>query len=115
MQQTKRSSGNMISDRERNDHTIVMVHLQLRGFFIYAAKNYLHLLNAMCMFRNIKTSLLISYLFTFGASFGQNNLLLQTSEVHNLMIQYDADKGSLTRFYFIQNSPERRERLQAFN
>ncbi len=36
----------------------------------------------------------------------------QTSEVNNLMLQYDADRGSLRRFYYIQNSPERRKRLK---
>lgn len=36
----------------------------------------------------------------------------QTSEVHPVMVQYDADKGSLTRFYTIVNSPERRERFK---
>ncbi len=43
-----------------------------------------------------------------------NPLLLQTSEVHNLMVNYDSDRGSLNRFYAIPNSPERRERFRAF-
>lgn len=48
-------------------------------------------------------------------SFAQNNdLLLQTSEVNNLLVNYEADLGSLERFYFVPNSPERRERLKAF-
>ncbi|MBS1627312.1 MAG: DUF885 family protein [Bacteroidetes bacterium] len=34
-----------------------------------------------------------------------------TSEVQPLMATYSADKGNLTRFYTITNSPERRERL----
>jgi uncharacterized protein (DUF885 family) len=38
-------------------------------------------------------------------------LYQQTSEINNLMVQYNADQGSLTRFYTIDNSPERRERL----
>jgi uncharacterized protein (DUF885 family) len=41
-------------------------------------------------------------------------LYLQTSEVHNLMVHFEADRGSLMRFYSIQNSPERRERLKQF-
>ena len=41
-----------------------------------------------------------------------NNLYRQTSEVHHLMTQYAADRGSLNRFYVVANSPERRERLQ---
>ena len=39
----------------------------------------------------------------------------QTSDVLPLIIQYDADNGSLTRFYTIEHSPERRKRLQKFN
>jgi uncharacterized protein (DUF885 family) len=39
----------------------------------------------------------------------------QTSDVEPLMAQYDADRGSLTRFYTIINSPERRERFKKFN
>ncbi len=41
-------------------------------------------------------------------------LMTQTSEVHHLMVQYEADRGSLYRFYTIANSPERRERFQKF-
>jgi uncharacterized protein (DUF885 family) len=39
----------------------------------------------------------------------------QTSEVNNLMVPYDADISGLNRFYTIQNSPERRERLRKCN
>ncbi len=35
----------------------------------------------------------------------------QTSEVNNIMVKYKADYGNLSRFYVIQNSPERRQRL----
>lgn len=35
----------------------------------------------------------------------------QTSEVNNIMAQYRADFGNLSRFYVIENSPERRQRL----
>jgi len=38
----------------------------------------------------------------------------QVTEVAPLMIQFRADEGSLKRFYTIQNSPERRQRLTAF-
>lgn len=41
----------------------------------------------------------------------ETSLYLQTSEVNNLMIHYDADYGSLNRFYTIKSSPERIERL----
>jgi hypothetical protein len=47
---------------------------------------------------------------------GQDNqLLLQTSEVHPLLVQYRADYGSLDRFYFVANSKERRDRFRTFN
>ena len=36
----------------------------------------------------------------------------QTSDVHHLMTQYEADYGSLYRFYIVNDSPERRERFQ---
>lgn len=36
------------------------------------------------------------------------------SEVYPLITQYEADRGSLQRFYFIQGSPERRERFTSF-
>lgn len=42
-------------------------------------------------------------------------LYRQTSDVHYLLTQYDADWGSLSRFYTIQNSPERRERFKTFH
>lgn len=37
----------------------------------------------------------------------------QPSEVYNLIVNYDADFGSLSRFYFYE-SPERRERFKKF-
>lgn len=39
---------------------------------------------------------------------------LQTSEVHDLMVNYKADEGSLERFYFVPNTAERRTRMRAF-
>lgn len=36
------------------------------------------------------------------------------TEVYPLMVQLRADRGSLERFYFIGNSPERRERFKVF-
>lgn len=55
-------------------------------------------------------------LFTFSKqAFSQStDLFLQTSEINHLLANYEADKGSLTRFYTISNSPERRERLKQF-
>ncbi len=54
-------------------------------------------------------------LFISVAANAQSGLLVQTSEMHDLLVKYEADKGSLTRFYTIPNSPERRERLLQFN
>lgn len=56
--------------------------------------------------------LLIS--LSFSGFTQPSSLYLQTSEVHNLMVNFEADRGSLMRFYTIQNSPERRERLKQF-
>ncbi len=42
------------------------------------------------------------------------DLYLQSSEVANVLVQYEADKGSLLRFYFIDSSPERRIRFKQF-
>lgn len=43
------------------------------------------------------------------------DLYLQSSEVHNLMVHYRADYGSLDRFYYMQSSPERIKRLKELN
>jgi uncharacterized protein (DUF885 family) len=42
----------------------------------------------------------------------QSDLLLQTSEVNDLILNYEADHRTLRRFYFVTGSPERRERLR---
>jgi uncharacterized protein (DUF885 family) len=47
-----------------------------------------------------------------GASTNPGSSFTQTSEMHHLLVQYEADKGSLSRFYFVKNSPERRERFK---
>lgn len=59
----------------------------------------------------IKHSLIPGILLTTVSSVAQSVLYQQTSEVNNLMVQYEADRGSLNRFYFIENSPERRDRF----
>lgn len=55
-------------------------------------------------------------LVAFRVAWAQPNPLKgippQTSDVHHLLIQYEADYGSLNRFYTITGSPERRERFQ---
>lgn len=40
------------------------------------------------------------------------SLYLQTSDVHHIMQQLKADEGSLDRFYFMKNAPERTARFQ---
>jgi hypothetical protein len=58
---------------------------------------------------------LTAFVLTSHRSFSQgNDLLLQSSEVHSLLVNFDADLGSLERFYFVNNSPERRERMRTF-
>ncbi|BAV10275.1 X-Pro dipeptidyl-peptidase [Filimonas lacunae] len=47
-----------------------------------------------------------------SAQVADMNVYEQTSEVNNLMVQYQADRGSLERFYHIEFLPERRQRLQ---
>ena len=49
------------------------------------------------------------------AQTGPSSLYQQNSEVNNIMVQYNADRGNLNRFYFIESSPERRERFKKFN
>lgn len=39
----------------------------------------------------------------------------QSSDVHHLLTQYYADRGSLSRFYIVTGSPERRERFRIFH
>src|ERR1700754_295284 len=59
---------------------------------------------------------------SYSQSYNTTDLYLQTSEMNNIMVNYDADHGNIIRFYsttqgqggFQQssyNSPERRQRL----
>ena len=43
-----------------------------------------------------------------SAQTSKNSLYKQTSEMADMMIQYDADKGSVTRFYASSSSQENR-------
>lgn len=69
-------------------------------------------------FRKIQASvtlLILSSMFHLaGAQAIPESLASQVTEVAPLIIQFHADEGSLRRFYVIQNSPERRERLKQF-
>ncbi|GAB3931240.1 DUF885 family protein [Larkinella terrae] len=62
------------------------------------------------------TPLLFLLLIITGSVLAQpvNGLYRQTSDVHHLLTNYEADWGSLSRFYTIENSPERRERFRTF-
>ena len=55
--------------------------------------------------------LILGMILATVSSMAQSVLYQQNSEVNNLMVQYEADRGSLNRFYFVENSPERRDRL----
>ncbi|MBA4056124.1 MAG: DUF885 domain-containing protein, partial [Marivirga sp.] len=57
---------------------------------------------------------LSSGIFQVNAQGIPESLAKQVTEVAPLIIQFHADEGSLQRFYFIQNSPERRERFKSF-
>ncbi|HEX6429860.1 MAG TPA: DUF885 family protein [Niastella sp.] len=61
--------------------------------------------------RKKQTLILVCCLLFALSTMAQSVLYQQNSEVNNLMVQYEADRGSLHRFYFVENSPERRDRL----
>ena len=74
--------------------------------------------------KTIFCTLLLAILFpaiNASAQQSNNSLYKQTSEMADIMIQYEADKGSVMRFYSVSsrqgerdngyNSPERRQRL----
>jgi hypothetical protein len=63
---------------------------------------------------NFKLTLLLFVIAGSLRAQTTNPLLIQTSEVHDLLVNYEADRGSLYRFYTIPNSPERRERFKTF-
>jgi len=61
----------------------------------------------------MKNLCLFCFLFLSITAFSQTpDLLSQTSEVNNLMVNFNADRATLGRFYFVNSSPERRERLR---
>lgn len=54
----------------------------------------------------------LTLVFVFNSFAQQKNTLLnQSSEIHDLMVNYQADLRSLERFYFVEGSPERNQRL----
>lgn len=57
-------------------------------------------------------------LMQFATTYAQSqdtDLYNQSSEVNNIMVQYWADRGALNRFYFVRNSPERREKMKVLH
>ncbi len=61
----------------------------------------------------LSLSLLLAGLTTgFAQSTPPASLSAQTSDVAHLMINFEADQGSLSRFYTVTNAPERRERFR---
>jgi uncharacterized protein (DUF885 family) len=61
----------------------------------------------------LKIFLILCITLTTVQSWAQNSpLYLNNSEINNIMVQYNADRGSLSRFYVLESSPERRQRLQ---
>jgi hypothetical protein len=61
----------------------------------------------------ITSSFLFSMLIFSVEAQPNIDLLSQTSEINDLMVQFREDEGSLVRFYVIPNSPERRGRLSS--
>jgi uncharacterized protein DUF885 len=57
--------------------------------------------------------LILTGIIEANAQEERSALYAQTSEVNNIMVTYQADYGSLERFYFVHNSPERREELHS--
>ncbi|GAA4442927.1 DUF885 family protein [Pontibacter saemangeumensis] len=64
----------------------------------------------------LRLAFLMLCFFPAGSASSQaqekNPLYRQTSDVHHLMVQLQADEGSLNRFYFMKNSPEYIDRFQ---
>jgi len=55
---------------------------------------------------------LVFFLFIGHFAFAQT--LVLDKNIKQIAVEFQADYGSLSRFYMIQNSPERRDRFQAF-
>lgn len=63
--------------------------------------------------KRLLTALCLSLATLFSVP--AQSLYEQTSEVNNLMVKYQADYGSLHRFYYMQSSPDRLQRLRELN
>ncbi len=62
----------------------------------------------------MRRTILLCLVSVFSTLYGQQSQFPQTSEVHDLMVNYESDRGSLERFYFVPNTVERRDRFNAF-
>ncbi len=73
-------------------------------------------LTSMIVFRSLSKFLLTTGLFILLAAScpAQANDPGVPTELYSLIVNYQADRGSLERFYFIPNSQERRERFVVF-
>lgn len=60
------------------------------------------------------TFTLTSIVLLLGCTLHAQPLADTPTEVYSLMVNFQADRGSLERFYFIPNSAERRERFKQF-
>lgn len=69
---------------------------------------------SMLNVRNLASAFVLVLVMITGTTLAQTTSESQLSEVAPLMIRFDADYGSLSRFYFIQNSPEKRDRFKTF-
>jgi len=57
----------------------------------------------------------LAFCFLFFSNIRAQSVSDQPTEVYSLLINYEADRGSLNRFYWIAGSPERRERMITFH
>jgi len=62
----------------------------------------------------MKNLLFLLCLWSLTEVCAQQPLIEQASELYELMTRYRADNGSLNRFYYMHNSPERRARFTQF-
>ncbi|HEX9651458.1 MAG TPA: DUF885 family protein [Cyclobacteriaceae bacterium] len=68
------------------------------------------------MIRNVLSIYLVVFILSGSKLYSQSpDLYAQTSEVNNIMVQFRADYGSLSRFYFMENTFERIQRFKDLN
>ena len=88
-------------------------NLRINILLNFRSINLINTSTAMTQAASLKNILLLCLVFSTTTLWAQTNALYQqTSEVNNIMVQYDADRGSLSRFYAVESSPERCQRLK---